>query len=380
MDSDTRQATRPTPRATVSRILITGISGMDGSLMAEFLLSQGCEVYGLVRRSTSTNHWRIAHFMHHPKLHLIEGDVTAPDSVYRAIQSAEPEYVYHLASQSFVPYSWASPAYTLQVTTMGTINVLEAIRIFDRSIRVFHASSSETFGRVLTTPQSETTPFHPRSPYGIAKLAAHNLIVNYRESFGIHACSGILFNHEHQLRGDHFVARKITKGIASFFYNKLRGRPLEPVRLGNLNAQRDWGYAPDFVEAMVQILTHKQPETFVVATGVGRTVRSWCEETVKAATSLLGLPPQSIQWTGADTQEVGYFDQQPLVVVSKEFFRPTEGGLLLGDASKAKNLLGWQPITSFETMIDRMFTCDYNLLMHGQSLVGDHRESSRKTV
>lgn len=355
------------------RVLITGITGMDGSILADLFLQAGHEVYGLIRRSTSTHHWRIEHLAQHERLHLIEGDVTAPDSVYRAIQMSEPEQIYHLASQSFVPYSWASPAHTLQVTAIGTLNVLEAIRGMNKSIRMYHAASSEMFGQVLQTPQSETTPFYPRSPYAIAKLAAHNLTINYHESFGIHACSGILFNHEHERRGENFVTRKITKGVAHFFYQLNQQQDPTPIRLGNLEAKRDWGYAEDYVKAMIKILTYSTPETFVIATGTTRTVRSFCEEAVRAAATHLGLPVKQVQWQGKGENEIGYYDHKPIFVVAKEFFRPAEVELLLGDASRARRELNWAPEVTFEEMVARMFAHDYSLLMNRPAVPKEKR-------
>lgn len=345
-----------------NNVLVTGITGMDGSIMADYLLTKGYTVYGLVRRSASSNHWRIQHLLKHPKVHLLDGDITTQDSVHRVIETAEPEKVFHLAAQSFVPYSWAAPVHTFQTTGLGVINVLEAIRNIDRSIKFYQASSSEMFGKVQETPQRETTPFYPRSPYGVAKVAAHHATINYYESFGIHASSGILFNHEHERRGEQFVTRKISRGVANFFSQKLRGESPEPVRLGNLEAKRDWGYAEDYVKAMYKIINHPTPETFVIATGVTRTVREWCEATVKAAVKELDLPHPNIVWSGTGENEIGYYGKDPLFVVSKEFYRPAEVDILLGDATKAHKKLGWKPETPFEEMVSRMFKFDYSLL------------------
>ncbi len=347
---------------------ITGITGMDGSIMADHLLSQGYTIYGLVRRSASPNLWRIEHLLNHPSVHLIDGDITTQDSVYRAIEQAQPEVIFHLAAQSFVPYSWSAPVNTFEVTAIGTLNLLEAIRNLDRSIKFYQASSSEMFGKVQQTPQSEKTVFYPRSPYGVAKAAAHYATVNYHESFGIHATSGILFNHEHERRGEQFVTRKITKGVATYFANKLANRPYEPVKLGNLEAKRDWGYAGDYVKAMDLIVNYSKAETFVIATGETRTVKQWCEATVSAAAHALGLSEQQVEWKGTQENEVGYFEREPLFVVSKEFYRPAEVDLLLGDPSKAKQLLGWKPETPFEEMVSRMFRHDYQVQMRNQAL------------
>lgn len=344
----------------MSNVLITGITGMDGSILADYLLGKGYTIYGLIRRSASPNYWRINHLLNHPKLHLLDGDITAQDSVHRAIEQAEPKLVFNLAAQSFVPYSWSSPTNTFQVTAMGVLNVLEAIRNINKEIKFYQASSSEMFGKVLATPQTETTPFYPRSPYGVAKAAAHYATVNYFESFGIHATSGILFNHEHERRGEQFVTRKISKGVAQYFVNKLKKIKAEPVKLGNFAAKRDWGYAEDYVKAMYKIINHSTPETFVVATGVTRTVKEWCEATVKAAIEMLQLYGQHLEWKGTGENEVGYFNGEPIFMVSKEFYRPAEVDLLLGDPAKAQSKLGWKPETSFEEMVGRMFRSDFN--------------------
>lgn len=343
-------------------VLITGITGMDGSVMADHLLSKGHTVYGLVRRSASPNFWRIEHLLNHPKVHLLDGDITTQDSVHRAVEQAKPEVIYHLAAQSFVPYSWAAPVNTFEATGVGALNVLEAIRNIDKSIKFYQASSSEMFGKVKETPQNENTPFHPRSPYGVAKIAAHYATLNYQESFGIHATSGILFNHEHERRGEQFVTRKITKGVATYFFNKLNKRHCDPIKLGNLDAKRDWGYAGDYVKGMELIANYKTPETFVIATGQTRTVREWCNATVLAAASALHLDKSKIEWKGSKESEIGYYDGMPIFAVSKDFYRPAEVDLLLGDYSKAKKLLGWTPETSLEEMVSRMFGHDYAMV------------------
>lgn len=357
-----------TTKTTKGNVLITGITGMDGSVMADYLLAKGHTVYGLVRRSASQNFWRIEHLLNHPKVHLLDGDITTQDAVHRAVETAQPEIIFHLAAQSFVPYSWAAPVNTFETTAIGTLNFLEAIRNINKSIKFYQASSSEMFGKVQETPQKETTPFYPRSPYGVAKIAAHYATLNYQESFGIHATSGILFNHEHERRGEQFVTRKITKGIATYFVKKLNGEPCEPIKLGNLDAKRDWGYAGDYVKAMDLIVNYKTPESFVVATGQTRTVRQWCEATVAAAASTLNLDHSTIEWKGSKESEVGYYEGKPLIAVSKDFYRPAEVDLLLGDASKAHRLLGWRPETSLEEMVSRMFRFDYALAARQQEL------------
>lgn len=351
-----------TIKVTKGNVLITGITGMDGSVMAEQLLSQGHTIYGLVRRSASPNFWRIEHLLNHPKVHLLDGDITSQDSVYRAVESAQPEIIFHLAAQSFVPYSWAAPINTFEATAMGTLNILEAIRNINRSIKFYQASSSEMFGKVQETPQKENTPFYPRSPYGVAKIAAHYATLNYQESFGIHATSGILFNHEHERRGEQFVTRKITKGVAIYFANKINNQPYEPIKLGNLDAKRDWGYAGDYVKAMDLIVNYERPETFVVATGQTRTVRQWCDTTVSAAAAALNLDSSKVDWKGTKDAEVGYYAGEPLFTVSKDFYRPADVDLLQGDATKARKLLGWRPETPFEEMVAKMFRHDYGLI------------------
>lgn len=344
----------------MGNVLITGITGMDGSILADLLLAKGHKVFGLVRRSASPNYWRIEHQLENPNLTLIDGDITSQESVFRAIEQAEPKWIFNLAAQSYVPYSFAAPVNTFEITAVGVLNVLEAIRNIDRSIKFYQASSSEMFGKVLETPQKETTPFYPRSPYGIAKAAAHYVTVNYHETYGIHATSGILFNHEHERRGEQFVSRKITQGIAKIFELKLKGLPFEPLKIGNLDARRDWGYAEDYVKAMISIIQHPNPETFVIATGITRTVRELCEATIEAAYETLSLSPQKVEWKGEAENEVGYLDGVPVFAISKEFYRPAEVDLLLGDPSKAKKKLGWAPEIAFEEMVRRMFKADYD--------------------
>lgn len=342
-----------------SNVLITGITGMDGSILADYLLSEGYTVYGLVRRSASPNFWRIQHLLSHPRVHLLDGDITTQDTIYRAIEQSEPQMIFNLAAQSFVPYSWSAPVNTFYATALGALNVLEGIRNINKSIKFYQASSSEMFGKVMATPQCETTPFYPRSPYGVAKVAAHYATLNYHESFGIHATSGILFNHEHERRGEQFVTRKITRGVAHYFTNKKKKLPYEPVKLGNLDAKRDWGYAEDYVKGMYKIITHQTPETFVLATGVTRTVKEWCEATISAAKMILGLD-ESLVWKGSGENEIGFLGKEPIFAVSKELYRPAEVDLLLGDASKAKKKLDWEAETSFDEMVRRMFVHDYN--------------------
>lgn len=344
-------------------VLITGITGMDGSILADYLLTHGYTIYGLVRRSASPNYNRIEHLLNHPLVHLLDGDITDQESIHRAIDRSQPEMVFNLAAQSFVPYSWAAPVNTFAINATGALNILEVIRNTDRSIKFYQASSSEMFGKVAETPQKETTPFYPRSPYGVSKVAAHYATINYHESFGIHATSGILFNHEHERRGESFVTKKISRGVARYFVNLQKNLPAEPVRLGNLEAKRDWGYAEDYVKAMVKIINHPTAETFVIATGVTRSIREWCEATVKAAIEIADLPILSIEWKKSGEQEEGYFNGKLLFQTSQEFYRPAEVDLLLGNPSKALNKLGWKAETSFEQMVQRMFKHEFEKML-----------------
>jgi len=345
------------------RVLITGVNGMDGSILAEQLLAQGYMVYGLIRRSATANNWRIQHLLGHPHFHILEGELTAQDTMHRVVDTAAPEMVFNLGAQSFVPYSWTAPVYTFEVTFLGVVNLLEAIRNIDKSIRFYQASSSEMYGKVLETPQLETTPFNPRSPYAVAKAAAHYATVNYRDSFGIHATAGILFNHEHEKRGREFVTRKITSGVAKFMHDLIAGEEApKPLALGNIDAKRDWGYAEDYVKGMLKIINHHTPDAFVIATGVTRTVREFCEATIKASIESFGLEGSRFEWKGAGLEEVGYFNGKPLFTISKDFYRPAEVDLLIGDASKAQHELGWAPETSFEEMVRRMVNHDYRLI------------------
>lgn len=347
----------------MKRALITGITGMDGSILADYLLSKNYSIYGLIRRSASPNYWRIKHLIDHPQVHLVDGDITSSDSIHRIIEESKPDLIFNLAAQSFVPYSWSAPVNTFEVNAIGVLNLLEAIRNIDKSIKFYQASSSEMFGKVQETPQTEKTIFYPRSPYGVSKVAAHYATINYFESFGIHATSGILFNHEHERRGEEFVTRKISKGIAHYFLKKMNGQSAEPLMLGNLDAKRDWGYAEDYVKAMYKIIYHATPEPFVIATGITRTVREWCEAAVESAVKYLNLPHEKIEWKGTGSQEKGFFSGEPIFVVSQKFYRPAEVDLLLGSPEKAKKKLAWVPETPFNTMVQRMVHFDIQQLI-----------------
>ncbi len=311
------------------RALITGITGQDGSYLAEFLLRQGYEVYGVVRRSSVSTAERIQHLL--DKITFIQADLLDQTSLFAAIRQARPQEVYNLAAQSFVPTSWNQPVLTGEFTALGVIRVLEAIRAVDSTIRFYQASSSEMYGKPIEVPQRETTPFHPRSPYGVAKVYGHHITINYRESYDLFACSGILFNHESPARGVEFVTRKVTQGAA-----KIKLGLAKELRLGNLEAQRDWGFAGDYVEAMWRMLQQDEAEDYVVATGV--------------AHSLKDLVQVAFESAGLDWQE--------FVKVDEAFLRPAEVDHLLGDASKAKKKLGWQAKMSFSELIALMVEHD----------------------
>ena len=313
------------------RALITGISGQDGAYLAQFLLDKGYQVFGLQTRRGSDTLWRLRYLSVLDRVTLVDGDLADLSSLARALRQAEPDELYNLAAQSFVATSWHQPLLTAKVTGLGALNVLEAVRLSGAPIRFYQASSSEMFGKVRATPQNENTPFYPRSPYGVAKLFAHWSTVNYRESFNLHASSGILFNHESPLRGLEFVTRKITDGVARIH----RGQQSE-LRLGNLDAKRDWGFAGDFVEAMWLMLQQEQPSDFVVATGQSVSVRDFCR----------------LAFAAVDR------DYEQHVVVDPQFYRPAEVDMLLGDAGKAHRQLGWQPRTSLEQLVTMMVRAD----------------------
>jgi GDPmannose 4,6-dehydratase len=315
------------------RALVTGITGQDGSYLAEFLLEQGYEVIGMVRRSSTLNFERIAHFQ--DRITLATGDLLDEVSMIGILREHRPAEVYNLAAQSFVQTSFSQPVFTGEVTGLGVTRVLDAIRIVDPEMRFYQASSSEMFGKVRETPQNEQTPFYPRSPYGVAKVYGHWITVNYRESYGMHASSGILFNHESERRGMEFVTRKISHTVAQIKLGLAR-----ELRLGNLEARRDWGYAPDYVKAMWMMLQQDQPDDYVVATGHTHSVREFCE----LAFAHVGL---------------SYLDY---VVEDERFRRPAEVDLLVGDPSKARKILGWEPDVSFEELAPRMVEGDLALL------------------
>ena len=324
--------------------MITGITGQDGSYLAELLLAKGYEVHGLIRRSSSFNLGRLSHIQHHlqcqpgeiaSRLYLHSADLTDASRLSQLIHMIQPSEVYNLAAQSHVQVSFEQPIYTADATGLGTTRLLVSIRELQErtgsQIRFFQASTSEMFGKVVETPQVETTPFYPRSPYGVAKLYAHWIAVNYRESYNLHASCGILFNHESPRRGEAFVTRKITRAVG-----RIKHGLQKKLRLGNLDAQRDWGFAGDYVEAMWMMLQQAMPEDFVVATGVTHTVREFCER----AFARVGL------------------DYRDFVEIDPQNLRPSEVDILLGDASKSKKVLGWTPSFSFENLVDMMVDAD----------------------
>lgn len=330
--------------------LITGITGQDGAYLAALLLGKGYKVVGTYRRVVSTSFWRIADLgvQSHPNLTLAEFDLTDPGSIIRLIQKVEPDEIYNLAAQSFVGVSFEQPHTTSQITGLGALNMLEAIRIVNPAIRFYQASTSEMFGKVQDIPQSERTPFWPRSPYGVAKLYAHWMTVNYRESHDIFASSGILFNHESPLRGLEFVTRKITDGVA-----KIRLGKLDCIELGNINAQRDWGFAGDYVDGMWRMLQADTPDTYVLATGRTVSVRDFVDMAFRVA----GI---DVLFEGEGAQEVG-IDRatgKTVMRINPKFYRQAEVDLLIGDASRAKADLGWEATTSLEEICQMMVEAD----------------------
>ncbi len=313
--------------------LITGITGQDGSYLAEFLLAQGYRVVGMTRRSSTDVHERIQHVV--DDITIVSGDLLDQSSMTSIVAEMRPDEIYNLAAQSFVPTSWTQPVLTGEFTALGVTRVLEAIRAVDPSIKFYQASSSEMFGKVQTTPQNESTPFYPRSPYGVAKVYGHWITVNYRESYDLYACSGLLFNHESQRRGKEFVTRKITDGVA-----RIKLGLQEKLHLGNLDAQRDWGFAGDYVKAMWLMLQQPQPDDYVIATGRTHAVRDFVR----------------LAFAAAD------LDWEDHVVVDPRYYRPAEVDLLVGDASKARRVLGWEPETTFEELVEQMVRADLERL------------------
>jgi len=340
--------------------LITGVTGQDGAYLAELLLNKNYEVHGIKRRASSFNTSRIDHLYkdkHKEDVNffLHYGDLTDSTNLIRIIQEVQPHEIYNLGAQSHVKVSFEVPEYTANSDALGTLRILEAIRILkmENKVKFYQASTSELYGKAQEVPQTETTPFYPRSPYGVAKLYAYWIVKNYREAYGMFACNGILFNHESPLRGETFVTRKITRAAS-----KIKLGLQEKLYLGNLNAQRDWGHAKDYVEGMWRMLQHDKPEDFVLATGKTTTIREFCNLSFKE----LGI---DIIWEGEGENEVGIDQSSNNVIISidKNYYRPTEVDLLIGDASKAKKVLSWTPKYDLESLVKEMVNADYNLFL-----------------
>ena len=328
----------------MKKALITGITGQDGSYLAELLLSKGYEVHGIVRRSSLINTHRIDHI--YEKITLHYGDLTDPVNIMGVIRQVEPAEIYNLGAQSHVKVSFEMPEYTSNVDALGTLRILEAVRMLgmEKDVRIYQASTSELYGGVLGTPLSETTPFHPRSPYGVAKLYGYWIIKNYRESYGFHASSGILFNHESPRRGETFVTRKITQGLSRISVGLQK-----VLYLGNLNAKRDWGHAKDYVEAMWLMLQQDEPDDYVIATGEQYSVRDFVEE----AAPYFGF---KLDWMGEGEDEIAldWNTKKTIIGINPRYFRPAEVDSLLGDATKAKEVLGWEPKIKFKELVEDM--------------------------
>jgi len=343
----------------MKKAIITGITGQDGAYLAQLLLEKGYKVYGTYRRSSSMNFWRIEELgiFNHENLQLLEYDLNDQSNNIRLLERIQPDEFYNLAAQSFVGVSFDQPIYTAQTTGLGALHILEAIRIVNPKIRFYQASTSEMFGKVQQVPQTEDTPFYPRSPYGFAKLFAHWATINYRESYDIFGVSGILFNHESPFRGREFVTRKITDGVAKIHLGKQ-----EKIELGNLDAQRDWGYAKEYVVGMHKMLQYSNPETFVLATNETHSVRKFVELSFKNIEI-------DVEWKGTNENEKGYCMRtgKLLVEVNPVFYRPAEVDLLIGDASKAKKLLDWEPKTTLGDLCTDMVLTDIKRNKNGFS-------------
>ena len=324
----------------MKKALITGVNGMDGSHLADFLLEKGYEVYGVERRSSVRNRTNTAHLEGNENFHFIMADMTDQNSLYRALKTSQPDEVYNLAAQSFVGSSWNIPIQTSDVNGIGVLRLLEAIREYqqdtDRKVKFYQASTSEMFGKMVENPSKETTPFYPRSPYGVAKLYSYWMVKNYRESYGMFACNGILFNHESEKRGIEFVTRKISNGVA-----KIKLGLADTISLGNLDSRRDWGYAPDYVEGMWLMMQQDEPDDFVLATGVSHSIREFLD-------------------IAFDEIEIDNWEQ--FVLQDPKYFRPAEVDVLRGDATKAKEILGWEPKTRFNQLVRKMVRSDLALI------------------
>lgn len=344
----------------MKRAIITGITGQDGAYLAQLLLEKGYQVYGTYRRLSSQNFWRIKDLGvdKHPNLKLVEYDLTDLGATIRLLDECEPDEIYNLAAQSFVGVSFKQPNTTAQITGLGALNILEAIRIVNRNIKYYQASTSEMFGKVQAIPQTENTPFYPRSPYGVAKLYAHWITINYRESYDIFGSCGILFNHESPLRGLEFVTRKITHTVA-----EIANGSDAILELGNLDAKRDWGFAKDYVQGMWMMLQAEKPDTFVLATNVTTTVRDFATKAFKAANI-------DIQFKNSGEEEIGFDvnSGRTLVKVNPTFFRPAEVDLLIGCPREAKEILGWQPQVSLDELCTMMVEADLNRVKSGKEV------------
>ncbi|NMG72750.1 GDP-mannose 4,6-dehydratase [Parazoarcus communis] len=341
------------------KAIVTGITGQDGAYLAQLLLKQGYTVYGAYRRTSSVNFWRLAELdiLNHANVHLVEYDITDLGICIALVQKIEPDEIYNLAAQSFVGVSFEQPNTTTQINAIGALNLLEAIRLVNPKIRFYQASTSEMFGKVQSIPQTESTPFYPCSPYGVAKLYAHWMTINYRESYGIFGASGILFNHESPLRGREFVTRKITDAVARIKLGKQ-----DCLELGNLEAKRDWGYARDYVEGMWQMLQAKQPDSYVLATGRTEAVRTFVSLAFKAVDIKLVFEGKAENEIGIDLHT-----GRTLVRVNRKFYRPAEVDLLVGNPEKAKRELNWEPKTSLEELCQMMVMADLKRVEHGVS-------------
>jgi GDPmannose 4,6-dehydratase len=339
--------------------VVTGISGQDGAYLARLLLDKGYRVWGATRRTSSVNRWRLESvgILGHENLRLVDYDLTDAGSAIRLLEKSSADEVYNLAAQSFVGVSFDQPVTTAEITGIGAVNLLEAIRIVNPAIRFYQASTSEMFGLVQEVPQNESTPFYPRSPYGVAKLYAHWMTVNYRESYGIYGASGILFNHESPLRGREFVTRKITDAVA-----KIELGQLDTLQLGNLDAKRDWGFAGDYVDGMWRMLQQEVSDTYVLATNRTESVREFVNMAFKAV-------GKTLEWQGEGEAERGLCSRtgQVLVAVNPEFYRPAEVDLLIGDPGKARRVLGWEPVTTLDALCDMMVKADLSRNEQGVS-------------
>ena len=343
----------------MKKALVTGITGQDGSYLAEFLLAKGYEVYGMYRRSSADFNDRIKKIGSEArsKIHFVEGDLTDSASLFKIIKSINPDEIYNIGAQSFVAASFTQPESTTDINALGPLRILELIKQINPKIKFYQASTSEIFGNANESPQKETTAFQPRSPYGIAKLYAFEIVKNYRESYGIFACNGILFNHESPRRGKHFVTRKITHAVAEMYLG-LRDHPIE---LGNWNTKRDWGHAKDHAEAIWSIMQQEKPEDYVISTGVNHTVKEFVEESFRTV-------GKEVEWEGEGINEVGKIDGEIVAKVNPEFYRPAEIYSLLGDNSKAKRELNWAPKTSFKELVEEMVKSDIEQLRKEHNL------------